>query len=256
MPTEQEITAIRALLVRFYDGKSSEEEEKELKRFFKATPLECIPQDMLPDRALILSIASLNVMDIAGSLPLPEEVNRRFDSIVDTLADTPERKTPEASGRNPSRLKKLTAWVSAAAACVLAAWLVTGVLRIDRGGDAITSELAYTAKTEQTVSEADSVTDISVRATDTGLHTAAASHLPSVSAETTVRHDDTSDMTPEEIDAEVTRALTMMQRALGKGMSKMAEAQTDISETNRKTMKRVEEALRVDLPGINSQLRI
>lgn len=256
MPTEQEITAIRTLLVRFYDGKSSEEEEKELKRFFKATPRESLPQDMLPDRALILSIASLSVMDMAGSLRLPEEVNRRFDSFVDTLAGTPEHKTARASKRHRSRLKKLTAWTSAAAACVLVAWLVTGVLRIDRGRDAITSDLAYTAKTEQTVSEADSVTDISVRATDTGLHTAEAAPQPSVTSSRTKAPDNLSDMTPEEIDAEVTRALAMMQRALGKGMSKMAEAQTDISETNRKTMKRVEEALRVDLPGINSQLRI
>lgn len=253
MSAHSDINVIRPLLARYYAGTSTREEEQALTDFFSTTPPEMLPSEMLPDREIFLALAAMDSDQEQETCAIPAGLEARLDDFVTSLAE--QEKTASSTHAEGRPLRNLTAFLSAVAACLFAAWLVTGVIRPEQGHDTITPDLAEATPVTLTPSATDSAADHSDLIRGNTMHTAEAAPEPASISEA-IRNPQTTEMAPEEIDAEVERALLMIQRALGKGYTKIAEAENGFADTNRRTLERVEQALQVDLPGINRPIRI
>lgn len=253
MSAYSDINVIRPLLARYYAGTSTREEEQALTDFFSNTPPEMLPSEMLPDREIFLVLAAMDSDQEQETYAIPAGLEARLDAFVTSLAE--QEKTASSTHAEGRRLRNLTAFFSAVAACLFAAWLVTGVIRPDRSHNTISPDLAEATSLALTPSATDSATGLTDIISGNTMHTADAAPEPA-SISGAIHNHQTTEMAPEEIDAEVERALLMIQRALGKGYTKIAEAENGFADTNRRTLERVEQALQVDLPGINRPIRI
>ena len=80
----ESLSKIRVLLDRFYSGETTLEEEKRLEQYFRETP---VPEEMLPDKELFLSMES-NPVDVE----IPDDLNSKILQAIDKV-DRKEIKT-------------------------------------------------------------------------------------------------------------------------------------------------------------------
>lgn len=248
-----DISHIRSLLARFYNGETSGHDEMMLRRFFTETPPDELPADLMTDRDLFLSLSGLSRLTDCGEATLPAGMAERFDRHVDALV---EADGGEASGKRRRRTlsRRLSVWISSVAASLMAAWLVTGVLRFDQNRDTMTPAFAVATKAPQAepvMVSSDTTPEATAMMNEIRLHTAKAT-----SKARTHDGNGRAEMTPAQIDAEVSRALELVRQAMSKGLSTVEEAGNDFNEANHKTILQIEEALQVDLPGINRPISI
>ena len=84
----ESINTIRVLLERFYSGETTLEEEKRLEQYFRETT---VPEEMLPDKELFLSMES-NPVDVE----IPDDLNSKILQAIDKV-DKKEIKTRRIS---------------------------------------------------------------------------------------------------------------------------------------------------------------
>jgi len=84
----ESLSKIRVLLDRFYSGETTLEEEKRLEQYFSETS---VPEEMLPDKELFLSMES-NPVDVE----IPDDLNSKILQAIDKV-DRKEIKTRRIS---------------------------------------------------------------------------------------------------------------------------------------------------------------
>lgn len=107
------VNEIEILLARYYDGKTSEAEEKELKRFFAE---EDVPAHLQAERQFFMQLS------IVASSAVPDELEAKLEGWIDQW-DTHERRKQQQ--RKHTRLLHWQ-WIGSIAACVILL-LSTGV---------------------------------------------------------------------------------------------------------------------------------
>ena len=85
------VNEIERLLTRYYDGETSETEEKELKRFFTE---EDVPAHLLAEKEIFMQLAAQPAPEI------PEGLESRLSRKIDQW-DTGERRTPSRRTEPP-----------------------------------------------------------------------------------------------------------------------------------------------------------
>ena len=104
---------IESLLNRFYDGKTTPEEEEKLMDFFRSDD---VPAELEADRKLFLSMAEI------ADTHIPDDIATEINAFVGNLNDSETEKNPEPASRQPKsnvfRLEKppKTIWYRIAAA--------------------------------------------------------------------------------------------------------------------------------------------
>ncbi|WP_455672775.1 hypothetical protein [Phocaeicola sp.] len=100
------VNEIEILLARYYDGTSTEAEEKELKRFFTE---ENVPTHLLAEKELFMQLADVPEPEI------PKGLESKLSSLIDEW-DTHERRTIKV--KKHTRILRMQ-WVASIAASVL-----------------------------------------------------------------------------------------------------------------------------------------
>ncbi len=104
---------IESLLIRFYDGKTTPEEEEKLMDFFRSDD---VPAELEADRKLFLSMSEI------ADTHIPDDIATEINAFVGNLNDSETEKNPEPASRQPKsnvfRLEKppKTIWYRIAAA--------------------------------------------------------------------------------------------------------------------------------------------
>ena len=109
------VNEIEKLLARYYDGETSEAEDKELKRFFTE---EDVPAHLLAEKRIFIQLADFQgdeISEEAGKLPIPEGLESRLNSLIDEW-DTHERRTLKV--KKHTRVLRLQ-WIGSIAASLL-----------------------------------------------------------------------------------------------------------------------------------------
>ena len=109
---------IESLLIRFYDGKTTPEEEEKLMDFFRSDD---VPAELEADRKLFLSMSEI------ADTHIPDDIATEINAFVGNLNDSETEKNPELASRQPKsnvfRKEKppKTIWYRIAAAASLIA---------------------------------------------------------------------------------------------------------------------------------------
>lgn len=103
------VDKIKILLERYYDGQTSEMEEKELKRFFLEE--KHVPDSLKEDKEFFIGL-----LQVAEPKELPFGWEERLDGLIDEW-DVCEQKKTDRALKN-ARIIRLK-WISGVAACVL-----------------------------------------------------------------------------------------------------------------------------------------
>ncbi len=118
MTADLNIEQIKTLLARFYEGKTSPEEERQLALFFRGND---VPKQLQQDKQLFLMLAEVSEQE------MPQDVQKQITAFVNNLGQEDNEKPVSVSKRNRgafSLLKmppKIVRRVAAAVAILLAA---------------------------------------------------------------------------------------------------------------------------------------
>lgn len=104
------VNEIEKLLARYYEGETSEAEEKELKRFFSTT--DDIPAHLLAEKKIFMQ---LNAACASEEMETPEGMESKLSSLIDKW-DTHERRTLKV--KKHTRTLRLQ-WIASIAASLL-----------------------------------------------------------------------------------------------------------------------------------------
>ncbi len=110
------VNEIEKLLARYYDGETSEAEEKELKRFF--TEEDDIPAHLLAEKEIFMQLAARPAPEV------PEDLERRLNAKIDEW-DTREKRTLKV--KKHTRTIRMQ-WIGSIAASLLILFSVGGYL--------------------------------------------------------------------------------------------------------------------------------
>ncbi|MBQ4010197.1 MAG: hypothetical protein II604_05810 [Bacteroidales bacterium] len=83
---------IESLLIRFYDGKTTPEEEEKLMDFFRSDD---VPAELEADRKLFLSMSEI------ADTHIPDDIATEINAFVGNLNDSETEKNPELASRQP-----------------------------------------------------------------------------------------------------------------------------------------------------------
>lgn len=106
-PLSNEILEIRSLLDRFYDGKSTPEEESALREFFVGADTDSLPADLRDDARLF---KAMNEAVVSAADAVPDDLESKLLAIID-------ENIPDKSHRG--RVLRPLSWISAAATVAL-----------------------------------------------------------------------------------------------------------------------------------------
>lgn len=106
------VNEIEKLLARYYDGETSEAEDKELKRFFTE---EDVPAHLLAEKRIFMQLAVFQGDEETGTPPIPEGLESRLNNMIDEW-DTRERRTLKV--KKHTRTLRLQ-WIGSIAASLL-----------------------------------------------------------------------------------------------------------------------------------------
>lgn len=136
------VDEIRLLLVKFYDGATSQAEESELQDFFvNATE---VPEDLIADRAVFLSLAEAET-EVMDGIEIPDSLTEELSLLIDR-----EEQKEVATSTSWWTWKRVTA--VAASVCVVAAlgiFLITGNVSSETGVEESGLKHAYVPQTEE-----------------------------------------------------------------------------------------------------------
>jgi hypothetical protein len=76
----KDIYHIKQLLSAYYDGMSTAAQDAELVEYFRNTPVEEVPEEMLADRKVVLAVAD------EGACDIPADLRDSLSSQIDSLA--------------------------------------------------------------------------------------------------------------------------------------------------------------------------
>lgn len=110
------VNEIEKLLARYYDGETSEAEEKELKRFF--TEEDDIPAHLLAEKEIFMQLSARPAPEV------PEDLERRLNAKIDEW-DTREKRTLKV--KKHTRTIRMQ-WIGSIAASLLILFSVGGYL--------------------------------------------------------------------------------------------------------------------------------
>ena len=253
---KSDISYYSSLLERYYSGETTIEEEKILRAFFNNVSANDLPTDMALDKELFDGLDEISCMD-DSAIAIPESLSDRLERHIDQLAL--QKAVTNASGQGkPRRMARLSAWISGVAACMMAAVLLTSVIRSKHNQETESNHVAALtlgADNGDSLNTVPADDTLTLRMESNRMHTAAITPEP-VHSRTKAKATKRPEMTPEEINAEVERALGVVQQAFAKGFKRVEEADREISDSNRRATEILQDALTVDLPGINRPLAI
>lgn len=141
------IEDVREKLLSFYEGSTSQEEERELYVYFSTTV--DLPEELENDKQIFMSL-----FDINDSIELPvsleDDLNRMIDGLVDKDA---------SASRSPQRTITRVLWIGGVAAC-LALVVVFGIKQIySPNGDSGVAQLEMEKDTFSDPEQAYKVTE-------------------------------------------------------------------------------------------------